>query len=66
MSDINQPCSSVSTVIASQAKFSNRQKLIGIGLTFIITTMMFAVTGCSTTQELKPTATVIVGGHKSI
>lgn len=32
----------------------------------IIISMALFSTGCSTTQEFKPTASVIAGGHKSI
>ncbi len=37
-----------------------------VSMSMIIIVASLVTTGCSTTHELKPTATVIVGGHKSI
>ncbi len=40
------------------------KKVLSISTLIVVASL--ATTGCSTTHELKPTATVIVGGHKSI
>ena len=37
-----------------------------IGLSFAVVILALTATGCSTTQEFKPTASVIVGAHKSL
>lgn len=44
---------------------STRLKTRGI-MAMTIAVASVITTGCSTTHELKPTASVIVGGHKSI
>lgn len=42
-------------------------KVIGnIGIAMVISILLLSTVGCSTTQEFKPTASVIVGGHKTI
>jgi len=42
-------------------------KLIGnIGIAMVVSILLLSTVGCSTTQEFKPTASVIVGGHKTI
>ncbi|WP_299184763.1 hypothetical protein [uncultured Psychrobacter sp.] len=40
--------------------------IINIGLATVISILLLSTTGCSTTQDFKPTASVIVGGHKTI
>lgn len=35
-------------------------------IAMVIAMLVFSSVGCSTTQEFKPTASVIVGGQKSI
>lgn len=42
------------------------KKIANISAALLITTIALSATGCSTTPELKPTASVMVGAHKSI
>ncbi|WP_170231071.1 hypothetical protein [Psychrobacter frigidicola] len=42
------------------------KKLASITLTILVATMAISATGCSTTHEFKPTASVMVGAHKSL
>lgn len=42
------------------------KKTASIGAAILLTTLAVSATGCSTTQEFKPTASVMVGAHKSI
>ncbi|MBO1530197.1 hypothetical protein J3492_03090 [Psychrobacter sp. F1192] len=37
-----------------------------VAIAMVLAVPILSSVGCSTTQELKPTASVIVGGHKSI
>ncbi|OLF38285.1 MULTISPECIES: hypothetical protein [unclassified Psychrobacter] len=48
------------------ARPSRLAPIINIGLATVISILLLSTTGCSTTQEFKPTASVIVGGHKTI
>ncbi|WP_435978546.1 hypothetical protein [Psychrobacter sp. DM4] len=41
-------------------------KTTGLTLTLIIAAIALTATGCSTTHEFKPTASVMVGAHKSL
>ncbi len=41
-------------------------KITAIGAAVLLTIMTVSATGCSTTQDFKPTASVIVGAHKSL
>ncbi|WP_201556340.1 hypothetical protein [Psychrobacter sp. 72-O-c] len=50
----------------SQASKSNSKKWIGVSTILIIAALAFSATGCGTTQEFKPTTSVIVGAHKSL
>lgn len=40
--------------------------IVNVGFAIAIAILALSAIGCSTTQEFKPTASVIVGGHKSI
>ncbi len=40
--------------------------IVNVSFTVAITLLALSAVGCSTTQEFKPTASVIVGGQKSI
>ena len=42
------------------------KKITSVGSALLLTSIAFSMTGCSTTQEIKPTASVMVGAHKSI
>ena len=42
------------------------KKMTQMGATLLVATIALSSTGCSTTQEFKPTATVMVGAHKSL
>ncbi len=53
----------MSSIIPS---YSPRKKLASISLSLVIAALAVSVTGCNTTQEFKPTASVIVGAHKSL
>lgn len=41
-------------------------KWLNTGLALTIVALGFSATGCNTTHEFKPTASVIVGAHKSL
>ncbi|MGP9688999.1 hypothetical protein ACT3TH_07555 [Psychrobacter sp. AOP22-C1-C5] len=46
-------------------KYSKRVATVSV--TLLLTTMtLSAVSGCSTTHEFKPTASVLAGAHKSL
>ena len=46
---------------------SNKYKeMIQTGAALVLVTIALSSTGCSTTQEFKPTASVMVGAHKSL
>lgn len=45
---------------------SHLKLVINIGIAMVISILLLSIVGCSTTQEFKPTASVIVGGHKSL
>ena len=40
--------------------------VINTGVAMIIAILVLSTVGCNTTQEFKPTASVIVGAHKSL
>ena len=42
------------------------KKLTHISLAFLVAAMALSATGCNTTHEFKPTASVMVGAHKSL
>ncbi len=42
------------------------KKIIHISTALLLTTMALSAAGCNTTHEFKPTASVIVGAHKSL
>lgn len=42
------------------------KKMTQMGAALLFATIALSSTGCSTTQEFKPTATVMVGAHKSL
>ena len=42
------------------------QKIISISTVMLIATATLATTGCNTTHDIKPTATVMVGAHTSL
>lgn len=42
------------------------KKLVSMSLILLVATVILSATGCSTTHEFKPTASVIVGAHKSL
>ncbi|MBD7946767.1 MULTISPECIES: hypothetical protein [Psychrobacter] len=42
------------------------KKMTQMGAALLVATIALSSTGCSTTQEFKPTATVMVGAHKSL
>ncbi|MBP2280828.1 hypothetical protein H4W00_001641 [Psychrobacter sp. PL19] len=50
----------------TQTSTVNSKKWIRASLMFTIVASVFLTTGCSTTHEFKPTATVLVGAHKSL
>ncbi|MER2163872.1 MAG: hypothetical protein ABS921_07060 [Psychrobacter alimentarius] len=53
---------SLSTLCKKQSK-----KTAAISATLLFTVFaLSAVSGCTTTQEFKPTASVMVGAHKSL
>lgn len=61
--------SSITTQTGKQkpvTTFSYFKAILNIAIAMIISIPLLSTVGCSTTQELKPTASVIVGGHKSI
>ena len=41
-------------------------KYLKLGMVCTTVTLMMSLTGCNTTHEFKPTASVIVGAHKSL
>ena len=41
-------------------------KWLNTGLALTIVALVVSATGCNTTHEFKPTASVIVGAHKSL
>ncbi|MBB3105999.1 hypothetical protein FHS24_000490 [Psychrobacter luti] len=45
---------------------NNYQKITQIGAALLLATIALSSTGCNTTQEFKPTASVMVGAHKSL
>lgn len=45
---------------------SHTNTIMKIMVAMIMSILLLAAVGCSTTQEFKPTASVIVGGHKSL
>ena len=40
--------------------------VMNTGVAMIVAMLVLSTVGCSTTQEFKPTASVIVGTHKSL
>ena len=42
------------------------KKMIQTGAALVLVIIALSSTGCSTTQEFKPTASVMVGAHKSL
>ena len=42
------------------------KKITHISAALLLTTIVLSATGCSTTQEFKPTASVMVGAHTSL
>lgn len=42
------------------------KKTTQIGAALLLATLALSLAGCSTTQEFKPTASVMVGAHKSL
>lgn len=52
----------------STTGFNNKlaSKVIAIGTVLLLAVTTIFATGCSTTQEFKPTASVMVGAHKSL
>lgn len=42
------------------------KKAISISAALLVATLVLSATGCNTTQEFKPTASVMVGVHKSL
>jgi len=42
------------------------KKIISISTALLIATATLATTGCNTTHDIKPTASVIVGAHTSL
>lgn len=42
------------------------KKTVGISAALLLATLALSTTGCNTTQEFKPTASVMVGAHKSL
>lgn len=49
-----------------QPTISHFKVISNIGIALVISILLLSTVGCSTTQEFKPTASVIVGGHKTI
>lgn len=45
---------------------THNKKRTGISVAFIVAIMTLSATGCSTTHEIKPTASVMIGAHKSL
>lgn len=45
---------------------NNYKKMTQMGVAVFLATIALSSTGCSTTQEFKPTASVMVGAHKSL
>ncbi|WP_296172752.1 hypothetical protein [Psychrobacter sp. UBA2769] len=45
---------------------NNYKKITQMGAAVLLATIALSSTGCSTTQEFKPTASVMVGAHKSL
>ena len=45
---------------------NSSHKWLNMGLTLTIVALAVSATGCNTTHEFKPTASVIVGAHKSL
>lgn len=52
--------------LKTQTSKMNSKKWMGTSAMLTIVALAFSATGCSTTQEFKPTASVIVGAHKSL
>jgi len=42
------------------------KKITHISAALLLTTIVLSVIGCSTTPDFKPTASVMVGAHKSL
>jgi len=42
------------------------KKLVSMSLILLVAAMTLLATGCNTTHEFKPTASVMVGAHKSL
>ena len=46
---------------------NTRKKFTNISVVLLVTTVaLSALSGCTTTPEFKPTASVLVGAHKSL
>lgn len=45
---------------------TSSHKWLNTGLALTIAVLAVSATGCNTTHEFKPTASVIVGAHKSL
>ncbi|MBE0407066.1 hypothetical protein ACT3TI_00030 [Psychrobacter sp. AOP22-C1-22] len=54
----------MSSLSHTRKKYS--KKTVSISAALLLTTMVLSATGCNTTQEFKPTASVMVGAHKSL
>ncbi|MDN3454162.1 MULTISPECIES: hypothetical protein [unclassified Psychrobacter] len=52
--------------LRSNTHKTHDKKVITISAALLLTTFALSATGCSTTQEFKPTASVMVGAHKSL
>lgn len=63
MSAILSTCKTDKTPIPMSAY---SKLFMNTGIAMIIAMLVLSTVGCSTTQEFKPTASVMVGGHKSI
>ena len=53
--------SSLSNTYKKHAK-----KLVNISAAMLVTTAVLSVTGCNTTHDIRPTASVMVGAHTSL
>ncbi|MGM8870689.1 hypothetical protein ACS8E3_03260 [Psychrobacter sp. 2Y5] len=49
-----------------QPKTTASKTVVTSSLAIVIAVFALATSGCNTTQDFKPTASVMVGGHKSI
>lgn len=66
---IHKSCHVLHTVFQKKSMVKNPSKSFNSAVVLsiaVLGTSLVSVTGCSTTQEFRPTASVMVGAHKSL